>query len=566
MKYRPAFTLIALALLFSLTGCPQQAPEASRYSYAIAELEGFIAKELERGLFAGGSIALVDDQEIVWAKGFGYSDLSSKTPSTEKTVYRPGSISKLFTDIGVMQLVEQGKIDLDANITNYIPDFHIGNPFESEAKTTLRQLMCHVSGFPRESPIGSYFDNTFPPMEITVKSIYGTELVYQPETKTKYSNIGVTLVGYALQQVSGENYVDYQRRHLLGPLGMADSDFVLNDELILRLSTAYMWVADGRQIQAPLFELGTIPAGNLYSTVEDLGRFLSFVFAGGKAGDAQLIKPETLDEMFQVQFRGEGQSRYFGLGFVVGDHRGHKTVGHTGGVYGFTSIITGLPDEKLGVVVLLNEDMANGPLYRIRDKALDLMLKAKLGEEPPAEPEVAEVDAAMMQGYAGEYESERYWAEIKPDGKGIMLVLSGQPMELLPLSETEFRVEGKHVQDGRLRFEALGEGEGFKMIYGGSEEFLPVDPATVPEIPPLWSKLTGKYGQDFIPLIVSVRHGHLYAFVENEFDYRLTPVSETLFNLPPGMYEGQQVEFFLGADGSVEKVVMAYVEFEPLEK
>jgi CubicO group peptidase (beta-lactamase class C family) len=550
----------ALAVLL-LAGCPQSVEE-SKYQKAIAALEDYIKAELGRGLVNGVSVALVDDQEIVWAQGFGYADKAAQVPATKDTVYRVGSISKLFTDIGIMQQVEQGKLDIDADITNYIPEFHIGRPAGMEKPTTLRQLMCHLSGFPRESPVGNYFDDTFPSIKETVESIYNTSLIYPPEENMKYSNIGITLVGYVLERVSGEPFVDYEKKHLLEPIGMTGSNFLVDSAIEKNLSKGYMWVSDGREIEAPQFELAMVPAGNLYSTAEDMARFLKCLFAWGKAGENQVVKKETLEKMFERQFPRE-DDRYFGLGFAIGDYRGHRSVNHSGAVYGFTCNVTDLPDEKIGVVVLTNEDIAMGPLMRIRNKALDLMLEAKLGEAPVEEPKFVKVDGAVLDDYVGEYESPRYWAEVKRAGDGIALVLSGQPLELFPLSETEFAVEGKVLTGGRLTF-TTGEGGKATGFIFGADEFMRVDPSAEPVVPAGWEKLVGKYGQEFIPFIVSIKHGHLYAFVENEFDYRLTPVSDTVFNLPQGMYEGQQVEFKLDAQGKVEKVVMAYVEFKPI--
>lgn len=555
----------ALASLAALIGCPQQAPEASIYAGAIEQLEQFIEEELERGLIPGVSIALVDDQEIVWTRGFGLADREDGIAADAQTIYRVGSISKLFTDMGVMRLVEAGSVDLDADIATYYPDFSIGRPFETDRPTTLRQLMSHTSGFPREPPVGSYFDDTEPTVRETVESIFDTELVYLPETRTKYSNIAVTVVGHILELVSGEPFVDYQREHLLGPMGMTSSDFLATPEIRERLATGYMWVADGRNIAAPLFELGTLPAGNLYSTVEDQGRFLSFIFAEGRAGDNQIMEPETLERMFEAQFSTEEHPRRFGLGFVLGEFRGHRAVGHTGAVFGFTSAVTALPDEKIGVVVLVNEDIATGPLYRIRNRALELMLEAKLGEAPPEPPRFVEVDSGVREDYAGEYESQMYWAEVGMEDGMLVLNLSGQPMELLPLSESEYFARGKLVEGASVTFVRDDEGTvtGFRYNDMG---FARVDPAQTPTPSSHWEGYVGSYGQEFIPVIVSIRHGHLYVFVENEFDYRLTPVSEALFDMPSsGMYQDQQFEFRLDGEGNVESIVMACVVFEPIE-
>ena len=156
-------------------------------------LERFIAHEMADKELPALSIALVDDQQIVWAKGFGFADPKDKVPATAETVYRVGSVSKLFTDIAIMQLVEQGKIDLDAPVTRYLPDFRPRNPFGKAI--TLRQLMSHRSGLVREPPVGNYFETTEPSLARTIASLNQTELVYAPETRTKYSNAAIATVG-----------------------------------------------------------------------------------------------------------------------------------------------------------------------------------------------------------------------------------------------------------------------------------------------------------------------------------------------------------------------------------
>ena len=143
------------------------------------------------------SIALVDGNEIVWARGFGYADPPNKIPATAATVYRVGSVSKLFTDIGVMQMAERGQIDIDAPVSKYLPDFAPANQFTKPV--TLRQLMSHRSGLLREPPVGHYFDDTGPSIAATVHSLNGQPLIYEPETRVKYSNAGVTVVGYVLE-------------------------------------------------------------------------------------------------------------------------------------------------------------------------------------------------------------------------------------------------------------------------------------------------------------------------------------------------------------------------------
>ena len=151
------------------------AQPAAKYAPAIAAIEKLIAREVAGKGLPALSIALVDDQTIVWAKGFGFADPDKRTAATAETVYRVGSVSKLFTDIGIMQLVERGEVDLDAPVNKYLPDFKPGNPFGKPI--TLRQLMSHRAGLVREPPVGHYFDPTVPTLAQTVQSLNGTELV-----------------------------------------------------------------------------------------------------------------------------------------------------------------------------------------------------------------------------------------------------------------------------------------------------------------------------------------------------------------------------------------------------
>src|SRR5260370_13150127 len=167
------------AFLLSLAG-PAAAQPATppKYAPAIAELDKFIARELEAKRLPAVSIALVDDQTIVWAKGFGFADAEKKVPATADTVHRVGSVSKLFTDLAVMKLVEAGKLKLDEPITTYLPDFAPKNP--SGKPITLRQLMTHHAGLCREPPVGNYFDPLNMPLEKIVASLNDTEMLHHP--------------------------------------------------------------------------------------------------------------------------------------------------------------------------------------------------------------------------------------------------------------------------------------------------------------------------------------------------------------------------------------------------
>ena len=229
----------------------------------------------------------MDDQKVIHAAGFG--------EARRESIFRVGSVSKLFNAVAVMQQVEAGKLDLDAPLP---ADVLPVNPFFDSPPVTLRQTLCHRSGLQRESPVGGYFDETQPGVAATVASVQPCVLATRPGAKTRYSNIAPTIAGHLVERTSGLLFEDYQHAHLLGPLGMANSAWTLaraRRELIL---PSRMRVADGKggwfNRPAPLFDLGTIPAGNLFSTVDDLAKFASALLRGG---GREFCKPDTLSEM-----------------------------------------------------------------------------------------------------------------------------------------------------------------------------------------------------------------------------------------------------------------------------
>ncbi|MBT7010670.1 MAG: serine hydrolase, partial [Flavobacteriaceae bacterium] len=191
------------------------------------------------------SIALVSDQKIVWASGFGYEDPKNLIPADANTVYRVGSVSKLFTDMAIMQRVEKGELNLDAPIQKYIPDFTPNNPFD--IPITLRQLMSHRSGLIREPKKGNYFADDEVSLKTTVESIIESTLVHPPQSKIKYSNAAIAVAGYTLESVYKTPYVSYMKKNILEKIGMFNSSFAPNKKIQSKLAKATMWSYDGRE-------------------------------------------------------------------------------------------------------------------------------------------------------------------------------------------------------------------------------------------------------------------------------------------------------------------------------
>ena len=500
---------------------------AADYSAVLPALEEDIRGEMSDWNIGGIAVALVDDQRTVYAAGFGEARRDS--------VFRVGSISKLFNAIAVMQQVEAGKLALDEPLPADVLPL---NPFPGAPAVTLRQILCHRSGLQREATVGGYFDDSQPGLAATLASVRGCVLVTRPGEKTRYSNVAPSLAGHLVERVSRQTYEDYQRDHLLGPLGLTNTAWTLARVPRKRIVVSHMRVADGhggwKRRRAPLFDLGTLPAGNLFSTAGDLARFASALLADGGG----LVKPETLREMWRPQLTKDSEG--FGLGFIVGKFREHRTISHNGAVYGYSSLLVLLPEEKLAVVVLGNEDVANGRIHHIGDTALSLLLAAKLGEKPPAPAHSPPPE--NLARFAGDYESQSYWAHLEARNGRLVGEVSGQPIRFVPVGGLSFTGHSRIDDAVAAAFERDEQGtiSGFK--YGLIQHFTRV-PANPPSLPPEWRAFLGSYGPDFIPLVVSERHGHLYAMTENMVDYRLTPVNHNVCALPPGMYSDEQVVF-----------------------
>lgn len=552
MPLRRICVAIAIALTTSLPAPAQERIDPpAKYAAAVNALNKFIAAEVRDKQLPVLSIALVDDQQIVWAAGYGIRDPQTKTPATAETVYRVGSVSKLFTDLAMMRLVEKGQRDLDAPITDYLPDFRPQNSFAKPI--TLRHLMTHRSGLVREPPVGNYFDPTGPTLAATVESLNRTSLVLAPGAKTKYSNAAVAAVGLALPQP----FAEYLRKDLLEPLGMRRSAFERTPDLVKGAAQGAMWTYHGREFPAPTFELGTAPAGSMYTTVTDLGRFLSVLFAGGRGPNGSMIKPETLADMYKPQFAEAGAKSGFGLGFMVREFEARRRVGHGGAIYGFATELAALPDDKLGVVVVASRDCANAVTEHIADEALRQMLAVRDGKPPPAIEPTRSLDPDRARHLAGRYRSGEKTIDLT-ERDGRLFGLSGRGG-----ARAGLRAIGDDlIVDDRIAFGTRVKVDGEK-LHIDKDVYERVASAK-PEPPPAkWAGLIGEYGWDHNTLYILERDGKLNALIEWFFYYPLTEESPDVYKFPDfGLYHDEKLIFRRDGMGRATKVVAAGVTFD----
>ena len=549
-----------------------KAPARAAYTDVSELLTEFITEQMKEKDLPALSIALVEDQRLVWQQSFGFVDPKAKRPATESTVYRVGSVSKLFTDIAVMQLVEQGKLNLDEPVERYIPEFRPRNPFGKAI--TLRQLMMHRSGLVRETPVGSYFDPTEPTLRQTILSLNQTALVYEPETRTKYSNAAIAAVGYVLERTQKQPFAAYLKRAVLNPLGMRNSDFAPSPTVRQGLAKAQMWTLDGRAYEAPTFEMGIAPAGSMYTTVTDLGKFMSALFAGGQGPGGRLLKRETLEEMWTPQTDAKGNKTPFGIGFSLGQVNGRRRIGHGGAIYGFATQLSALPDEKLGVVVVTTKDVANAVMSRIANLALQAMLASREGRALPAIEKTSPVNTELARHLSGRYVSDKSKKVIEVEERAGRLVMFREETGML----TQLRVPGSAIAAGSrpasenmvhtfVVDDVLAFGErlliGRNQLVLGTETYSRLDAAKPAPAPEKYRDLIGEYGWDHNILYIFERDGRLWCLIEwIEFD-PLEEVSAGEFKFPDhGLYDGERVIFKRNAKGQVIAAEAAGILFK----
>jgi CubicO group peptidase (beta-lactamase class C family) len=313
-------------------------------------LDGFVPLQLQQDDIAGATISIVKDGKLLFAKGYGYGDVEKKHPVVaDTTLFRPGSISKLFTWTAVMQLAEQGKVDLDRDVNAYL-DFKIPEAFGKPI--TVKNLLTHTPGF--EEVIKDLFVD--PSKHVNLGQYLKTHIprrIYPPGTVSAYSNYGAGLAGYIVERVSGRPFNQYVDENIFKPLGMTHSTFEqpLPNSLAAQMSNGYRSASDGPK---PFEAVGPGPAGALTSTATDMARFMTAHLQGGQYAGARILRPETVSLMHSRLYDLNPAANGMAYGFYEESRNGHRIIGHGGDTELFHSSVHLMPDADFGFFVSYN--------------------------------------------------------------------------------------------------------------------------------------------------------------------------------------------------------------------
>jgi len=447
-----ALILLVLVSIVTFWGWQRAAPKKpdpiprGDYNYTMDYAGHRIRQLMRQHHMPSVAVALIDDQDVIWKEAFGLANVEEGIPATVDTVYKLWSVSKVFTAIETMRLVEEGWVDLDAPITNYLPEFSIRSRFLDSEPITIRSILAHHAGLPRN---GCHRMNTRPDgnnvMGEMVMSLEDCHMAFPVGYRYKYTNIGFDTLGYIVQALRGESFARHMQDNLLTPIGMDNSTFVsagIPHDLVVAMGYEY-W--KGEYYPYEQGDISNLPSGNLYSTLEDMARFVRFVFQDGEANGEQIIRPETLTQMFEDQFSSPRDPQLMGLGWKVTRIFGSELLAwhDGGGSEGVGSLVAILPERKLGVVLFANEISFDGSISAtLARDILEIMLETKYGIVSPENeaPEMVAPALSLFEAYAGQYIA---WGEVMDvflRGDHLKGRLQGMTFDLIPVDQARFQL------------------------------------------------------------------------------------------------------------------------------
>ena len=570
-------------------------PAASAPSLAAASpaaklqgLDDLAADAMKQWKVPGVAIAVVQDGKVIYAKGYGYRDLAQKLPVTSATLFPIGSITKSFTALTFAILKDEGKVDWDKPVRSYLPEFQMNDPVATE-QATPRDLFSHRTGLPRHDLV--WYSSDFTREDLVsrlheLKPNKGFRSAYQ------YNNLTIATMGYLEGKLTGLGWEGAIRQKIFAPLGMSHSDLSVTE--IEKTEDHALPYELKKEIvtKVPYHNIDAIgPAGSINSSVDDMSHYLTFQLGDGKYEGKRIAAESDLREMHSPQtaipdpppaFSMPGLGHFsYGLAWVATSYRGHNLVWHNGGIDGFYALLSMLPDDHMGVVILTNLPNGQTPevlAYNVYDRLLgldpmpwferfkDLEAKGKKQEEEakknkPSDRKTGTHPSHNLADYAGEYQNAGY-GSIKVATKGDALELSLN--KLGPYTLEHYHYDVFQVPEENDSF-AAGEKFQFEMNKKGDIDRIaaPLAPALGEDIvftrapekvsKDVLQKLAGDYILSEQPVTFAVVGDVLRLTVPGQPQYELIPRKELSFELK-GM-PGFSVDFQMDASGKVTEAV-----------
>jgi len=474
-RRRIGFLALAAGVLVVCAARAQDAvagPHRLDSAAVVVFIDSILPVQLERFRIPGGVVAVVQGTDVVALRGFGYASLETKSPiDPERSMFHIGSTGKLITWTAAMQLVEQGRVELDRDLNDYWAPFRLPERFG--APLTLRHLMTHTAGF-EEGALGFYLtlDTTRISTIEDLVTGHTPSRVRPPGQLSSYSNFGAVLAGFLVERVSGEPFADYVERHVYAPLGIEHSTFrePLPPALAPFGVTGYSW--DGERFLPEPYEIdgGWTPAGGTSMSAGDMARFMIAHLNQGSFQDAQLLAPAAEALMQRVSFRHDPRLPGVALGFIEQPANGHYAIGHDGDSFWFHTTLVLLPEERLGIFASYVGDGGTAARAALTEAFFDRFYPAEdsvLGA-PSVEPSIP------LDRYGGSYRTVRM-SYTKLD----KIVWLFQPTIEVAAIGGELSIRGPGATDTATRYRPVGE-HLFQRVGGAGRVAFAVDGSGIP--------------------------------------------------------------------------------------
>jgi CubicO group peptidase (beta-lactamase class C family) len=384
--------LLPLILLMSCWPC-SQASSASQQESGFAELEKIALEELQETGTPGSAVAVVSGERVVFAKGFGESNINAHTPVKPEMLFRLGAPTKVFTAASLVMLAEEGKIRLDEPIGKYVKGLS-----PKLAQVTAHQLLTHTAGLKDESPTYGRHDETA--LADTVRSWKDDYCVSRPGQKFSHSNPGYWLAGFVIEQLTGKPFADQLKERLFDPLGMSNTTFRPTMAITFPFSEGHDAYGNASlKVVRPIADdAASWPSGSMFSSVLDLSRFAIAFMNGGKIDGRQILEPSLIAKISTPYIDIPGTSRKYGYGLIISDYRGVHVLRHGGTRLGYGSLLLMALEHRFAVISLANR--SGVVLTKTAEKAFEMLLPVK--PRPLPGPEIA-MNEEEMARYAGVY-------------------------------------------------------------------------------------------------------------------------------------------------------------------
>lgn len=498
----PSALLIQFALILAVCGCTggsDTPPEP--YANTIAQMTTYIENSMAQSNVTGLSIALVDGQNVVWSRGFGYADKEANVPAAADTIYEIGSLSKTFAATAIMRLVEEERMDIDQPLTTYLPGFSINQRFPQSGPITIRSILTHHSGIPGDLFNGAFTEGQPFDYDTWLLDTLKNEYTAAPVGSVlAYSNSAIALLRPVIGAATPGGFTAYAN-DLFDRMGMRTTSYELDDRIPReKLAQAY---SGGMKLPQLYGNMST--AGTIHSSVADMARYIKMIHAGGTAAGGRVVSQASLDEMFTRQ-NGNAPLDFdqrIGLTWFLGrpNYYAGRKIEHEGGTAWFHAQIQILLDHQLGVIVLSSTTGAD--VVGIAAKTLEYAVKEKKGIEPPpvAPPVYSPPDLswtqAQFQALAGIYVMNTSGLNI---GAGTIeavtggLRVQGASDMLIPRQNGYFSSPGvgPDSQEVQYKFHTVAGRSVVSLLYNG-EESLYMERYEQGAVPAAWTARQGAY-------------------------------------------------------------------------